>query len=112
MQQIDQLDMAKQIVLEPKHYLVVLRKTCQHFVHSPQLSSAFFKGSTVGISQVSRARVDKFRFRKSGGRWPAHQRFAPGDVLARDVRLPGRAGSRIAVVKVKHGGRQLYKTEN
>ena len=72
-------------------------------MHRPQFSSAFFDGYAVGIGQVSSARVYEFMFRKSGGRWPTHQRFAPGDVLARDVRLPGGAGSRIAVVNVKHG---------
>ena len=73
-------------------------------MHCAELGEAFIKWNTVRKRQVLRAYVKKIGLRKSGWRWATHERFAPGEVIAGNVRGFRGVRSSIAVMNVEHEG--------
>jgi len=91
--QIDQLDLAEQIVFKPEHDFFVIRKRPQRLMLRAQLSFAFFKLHAIGLGEMRGPHLQKIFFREVTGRGPANEGFAPGEMFARQIRLFRSFGS-------------------
>src|SRR5262249_13174270 len=104
MQKVDQVNLAKQIVLEPKHDLIVIREVREGLMLITQLGRALADGHVVGFRQVLRSNVEEIRLSQISRGGPADHRLTPRDVGAGNVSVPRGLGGRIAVMNVEHWG--------
>src|SRR2546428_6033363 len=101
-EEVEEVDETEEIVLEPKHDLVLAASVIEKHFLIEQLGARTQKILIVIFGKKSRAVLDPVMLRQASANGTGDQRFAKRDVPAGNIGAPGGRGGAVTVVNVNH----------